>query len=167
MSWPLLIPVTQCQGFNYSRNIECFKCHEAKAGEYSPPLHIRTATDSKHFALASTSDLTRGNALPGGNHGQSDMAGEKDGATPFLLFRNLETSVNEQQLAQGARKLVRSDDDAAANARRSGILKSTSATVHAGARPDSIKRVLLIRKRATDESWGFGFVEWETAEVRA
>jgi RNA-binding protein 5/10 len=77
------------------------------------------------------------------NDGQRDMAT----STPsqFLLFRNLEAGVNEDILSKGVYKL-------------------SSASSPAGAAESSIRRVLLVRDRRTNESWRFGFAEFSTPQ---
>ncbi|KAI5812630.1 hypothetical protein BZA77DRAFT_323690 [Pyronema omphalodes] len=78
------------------------------------------------------------------NDGQRDMA---TSSTPsqFLLFRSLEAGVNEDILSKGVYKL-------------------SSASSPAGAAESSIRRVLLVRDRRTNESWRFGFAEFSTPQ---
>ena len=63
----------------------------------------------------------------------------------FLLFRNLEAGVNEELLAKG-------------------VLKLATPASPAGAAESSIKRVLLVRDRRSNESWRFGFAEFSTPQ---
>lgn len=61
----------------------------------------------------------------------------------FLLFRNLEAGVNEEILSKG-------------------VLKLAVPASAGGASESSVKRVLLVRDRKTNESWRFGFAEFST-----
>jgi len=63
----------------------------------------------------------------------------------FLLFRNLEAGVNEELLAKG-------------------VMKLATPASPAGASENSIKRVLLVRDRQTNESWRYGFAEFSTPQ---
>ncbi|KAF8249700.1 hypothetical protein K440DRAFT_543134 [Wilcoxina mikolae CBS 423.85] len=77
------------------------------------------------------------------NDGQRDMATSPP--SQFLLFRNLEAGVNEEILAKG-------------------VLKLAVPASAGGASESSIKRVLLVRDRRTNESWRFGFAEFSTPQ---
>ena len=44
---------------------------------------------------------------------------------------------------------------------------STTGDANLGAREGSLRRVLLVRNRKTNESWRYGFAEFATIEVRA
>lgn len=72
----------------------------------------------------------------------------------FLLFRGLEPSVTEELLAKGALKLTVPPGTTP---------EPPSSRGPVGAKESSIKRVLLVRDRKTDESWRYGFVEFATA----
>jgi len=63
----------------------------------------------------------------------------------FLLFRNLEVGVTEEILSRG-------------------VLKLTAPACPDGAAESSVKRVLLVRDRRTNESWRFGFAEFSTPQ---
>jgi RNA-binding protein 5/10 len=85
------------------------------------------------------------------NDGERDMASSPP--SQFLLFRGLEPTVSEELLAKGALKLTVP----------SGVMPESSKTGPIGAKETSLKRVLLVRDRKTDESWRYGFVEFATA----
>lgn len=85
------------------------------------------------------------------NDGERDMASSPP--SQFLLFRGLEPTVSEELLAKGALKLTVSN----------GVTPETSKTGPIGAKEASVKRILLVRDRKTDESWRYGFVEFATA----
>jgi RNA-binding protein 5/10 len=73
--------------------------------------------------------------------------GRRDTATSppsqFLLFRGLEAGVSEEVLSKG-------------------VLKLASPAAPNGASESSLKRVLLVRDRRTNESWRFGFAEFSS-----
>lgn len=105
------------------------------------------------------------------NTGDSDVS--PDGATSqFLLFRGLEATVTAQLLAKGAAKLYKSRAGsppapaATVPKKPAAKVSSTTAEANLGAREGSIRRVLLVKDRRTDESWRYGFVEFATVEVR-
>ncbi|KAK3690990.1 hypothetical protein LTR37_018892 [Vermiconidia calcicola] len=83
--------------------------------------------------------------VPPPNHGEKDEGDSYKGWN-FVLVRNLKESATEEIFAKGMEKLYRGNDEQ-----------------EGGATPQSIKRVLLIRDRETDQSMGFGFVEYHVA----
>lgn len=97
--------------------------------------------------------------------GDSDAS--PDGtASQFLLFRGLEPGVTEELLAKGVRKLlkIRSNDpqNTIPPARKSKISSTSDGSL--GAREGSMRRVLLVRDRKTNDSWRYGFAEFSTVE---
>ena len=113
--------------------------------------------------------MSLGNAPEFTNTGDSDVSPD---STPsqYLLFRSLEPSVSEELLAKGAAKLLKADEASAsvgsfASKESTTKIASTSTVAHAGAQQGSIRRVLLVRDRRSDESWRYGFVEFATVEV--
>lgn len=104
------------------------------------------------------------------NTGDSDVSA--DGSpSQFLLFRGLEPTVTPQLLAKGAAKLYKSGESPppppASNPKKaSAKVASTTADANLGAKEGSIRRVLLVKDRRTDESWRYGFVEFASVEVR-
>jgi hypothetical protein len=100
------------------------------------------------------------------NHGDNDAAPENQ-ASQFLLFRGLESSVTEELLAKGVAKLYRpaSGDNSAGNQKKGAKVASTTGDSNLGARDGSIRRVLLVRDRRTNESWRYGFAEFATIQV--
>ena len=102
------------------------------------------------------------------NYGDNDVA--PDGMpSQFLLFRGLEPSVTEELLAKGVAKLYKplGANAQGANANKKGAkVSSTTGDANLGAREGSIRRVLLVRDRRSNESWRFGFAEFATVDVR-
>lgn len=103
------------------------------------------------------------------NTGDNDVS--PDGTpSQFLLFRGLEPSVTEEVLAKGVAKLYKpaanSQSQAAVAASKKGAkVASTTGDSNLGARDGSIRRVLLVRDRRSNESWRYGFAEFATVEV--
>ncbi|EPQ66487.1 Bgt-5104-2 [Blumeria graminis f. sp. tritici] len=98
--------------------------------------------------------------------GDSDVS--PDGtASQFLLFRGLEPGVTEELLAKGVSKLIKVKSGTPPTnqsiARKSKI-SSTSNDASLGAREGSMRRVLLVRDRKTNDSWRYGFAEFSTVE---
>ncbi|KAL7274153.1 hypothetical protein RUND412_002953 [Rhizina undulata] len=124
-----------CLTMNYPRRHECFRCAAPKA------------------EITSTGNLTH----PTPTHFTNDGAQDEENSTPsqFLIFRSLESSVNEELLSKGVLKLTTSN---------TALPPSTSKSGPIGAKVSSIKRVLLVRDRRTEESWRYGFVEFATVQ---
>ena len=105
------------------------------------------------------------------NSGDSDAS--PDGVpSQFLLIRALEPSVTEDVLAKGVAKLYkptrRSSPPAhGSNKKTNAKVASTTGDANLGAREGSLRRVLLIRDRRTNESWRYGFAEFSTIDVRS
>lgn len=97
------------------------------------------------------------------NNGDNDAAPENQ-PSQFLLFRGLDSSVTEELFAKGAAKLYRptsgNNDNASNNPKKGGKVASTTGDSNLGAREGSIRRVLLVRDRKTNESWRYGFAEF-------
>ncbi len=103
------------------------------------------------------------------NSGDSDVS--PNGApSQFLLLRGLEPTVTEDLLAKGVTKLYkpsRGSPPQAATASKKGNAKvaSTTGDANLGAKEGSLRRVLLVRDRRSNESWRYGFAEFGTVDV--
>ncbi|CAI7616645.1 unnamed protein product [Penicillium glandicola] len=96
------------------------------------------------------------------NDGDNDVAPESQ-PSQFLLIRGLEASVTEELLAKGVSKLYRpsgNTDSAPENQKKGSKVASTTGDSNLGAREGSLRRVLLVRDRRTNESWRYGFAEF-------
>lgn len=97
------------------------------------------------------------------NNGDNDAAPENQ-PSQFILIRGLEGSVNEDLLAKGVAKLYRPNsghnDNSSNVQKKAGKVASTTGDANLGAREGSIRRVLLVRDRKTNESWRYGFAEF-------
>ncbi|TKA82282.1 hypothetical protein B0A49_00435 [Cryomyces minteri] len=104
-------------------------------------------------------------------HGDHD-SGDAKAPTQFLLVRSLQPSTTEQVLANGIAKLYKSSRSSSTTGNDGSDkplttykgLVSTTSGIYLGAPEGSIKRVLLVRDRRTNKSWGYGFVEFHRVE---
>ncbi|SZF05266.1 unnamed protein product [Blumeria hordei] len=134
---------------NFSHRTLCFRCNAP-----------RTRSTVQGIVMAQSS-------MPGFiTTGDSDVS--PDGtASQFLLFRGLEPGVTEELLAKGVSKLIKVKSGTPPTnqsiARKSKI-SSTSNDASFGAREGSMRRVLLVRDRKTNDSWRYGFAEFSTVE---
>ena len=103
------------------------------------------------------------------NSGDSD-ASPNGAPSQFLLLRGLEPTVTEDLLAKGVGKLYkpsrRSSPPAASSSKKSNAkVASTTGDANLGAKEGSLRRVLLVRDRRSNESWRYGFAEFATIDV--
>lgn len=104
------------------------------------------------------------------NSGDSD-ASPNGSPSQFLLLRGLEPTVTEDLLAKGVSKLYKPSRQpspaAGSNPKKSNAkVASTTGDANLGAKEGSLRRVLLVRDRRTNESWRYGFAEFATVDVR-
>ena len=103
------------------------------------------------------------------NSGDSD-ASPNGAPSQFLLLRGLEPTVTEDLLAKGVIKLYKpgrrsSPPTSLAPKKINAKVASTTGDANLGAKEGSLRRVLLVRDRRTNESWRYGFAEFGTVEV--
>ena len=100
------------------------------------------------------------------NSGDSDVSPD---STPsqFLIFRGLEPTVTEDLLAKGVAKLYKTSEVSIAPVPKKGNAKvaSTTGDANLGAKDGSIRRILLVRDRRSNESWRYGFAEFASVDV--
>ncbi|MCJ1293595.1 hypothetical protein MMC34_005150 [Xylographa carneopallida] len=101
------------------------------------------------------------------NSGDSDAS--PDGApSQFLLLRGLEPTVTEDLLAKGVSKLYKPAGSAALlntiSKKGNAKVASTTGDANLGAKEGSLRRVLLVRDRRSNESWRYGFAEFATVD---
>ena len=86
----------------------------------------------------------------------------------FLLFRGLEPSVSEELFAKGVAKLNKPAGPAGqpnpTPAKKAAKVASTTGDANLGAREGTLRRILLVRDRRSNESWRFGFAEYASIE---
>lgn len=102
------------------------------------------------------------------NHGDNDAAPDNQ-PSQFLLFRGLEPSVTEELLAKGVSKLYKPAQSGAENnsenQKKGPKMASTTGDANLGARDGSIRRVLLVRDRKSNDSCRYGFAEFAAIQV--
>lgn len=74
--------------------------------------------------------------------------------------------MTEELLAKGVAKLYRPNSEGTpGNQKKGAKVASTTGDSNLGARDGSIRRVLLVRDRRSNESWRYGFAEFATIQV--
>lgn len=102
------------------------------------------------------------------NSGDSDAS--PDGSpSQFLLLRSLEPTVTEDLLAKGVSKLYKPSggtvQSTTASKKGNAKVASTTGDANLGAKEGSLRRVLLVRDRRSNESWRYGFAEFASVDV--
>ncbi|KAF9892786.1 hypothetical protein FE257_000375 [Aspergillus nanangensis] len=166
------------QNLNYSRafmdqNFPTIFLYGPSAGPSDRGTKVRIAFSREREDRARARAEESGPAGPPGiaaprveNHGDNDAAPENQ-PSQFLLFRGLESSVTEELLAKGVAKLYKpasSGDNPSGTQKKGSKVASTTGDSNLGAREGSIRRVLLVRDRRTNESWRYGFAEFATIQ---
>lgn len=103
------------------------------------------------------------------NSGDSD-ASPNGTPSQFLLLRGLEPTVTEDLLAKGVAKLYKPNQSSSPHAittskKSAAKMVSTTGDASLGAKEGSLRRVLLVRDRRSNESWRYGFAEFGTVDV--
>lgn len=103
------------------------------------------------------------------DNGASD-ASPNSTPSQFLLLRGLEPTVTEDLLAKGVAKLYKpsrksSPQSKTTSKKGNAKVASTTGDANLGAKEGSLRRVLLVRSRKTNDSWRYGFAEFATIEV--
>jgi len=101
------------------------------------------------------------------NVGDNDTSPDNT-PSQFLLLRGLEPSVSEELFAKGVAKLNKpsssgNQTDQAAT-KKGAKVASTTGDANLGAREGTLRRVLLVRDRRSNESWRYGFAEYASIE---
>ncbi|EED13698.1 G-patch domain protein, putative [Talaromyces stipitatus ATCC 10500] len=134
-----------CSFDNFSTRHKCFRCQADRAEAEMTPDELP--------------------ARPS-NIGDNDVAPDNT-PSQFLLFRGLDTAVTEEVFSKGVTKLYKPTVDDKQNpetAPKKAKVASTTGDSNLGAREGSLRRVLLVRDRRSNESWKFGFAEFATIE---
>lgn len=86
----------------------------------------------------------------------------------FLLFRGLEPSVSEDLFVKGVNKLNKpypsNQQRDEGTVKKGAKVASTTGDANLGAREGTLRRVLLVRDRKSNESWRYGFAEYASIE---
>ncbi|KAL8727954.1 MAG: hypothetical protein Q9166_005719 [cf. Caloplaca sp. 2 TL-2023] len=105
---------------------------------------------------------------PAMNSGDSD-ASPNGAPSQFLILRGLEPTVTEDLFSKGVSKLYkpsrRSSPPSATHTKKGNAkVASTTGDANLGAKEGSLRRVLLVRDRKSNESWRYGFAEFATVD---
>ncbi|GAM43999.1 hypothetical protein TCE0_060f19267 [Talaromyces pinophilus] len=134
-----------CSFDNFSTRQKCFRCQADRAEAEMAPEELPARE---------------------GNIGDNDVAPDNT-PSQFLLFRGLDSSVTEEVFSKGVQKLYKPAADESQNTEtgpKKAKVASTTGDSNLGAREGSLRRVLLVRDRRSNESWKFGFAEFATLE---
>ena len=86
----------------------------------------------------------------------------------FLLIRGLEASVTEEVFARGVAKLNKPTGATAqsnqTSAKKGAKVASTTGDANLGAKDGTLRRILLVRDRRSNDSWRYGFAEYASIE---
>ena len=83
------------------------------------------------------------------------------------MLRGLEASVTEELLLKGVSKLFKPSgriDQPAQSSKKGAKVASTTGDANLGAKEGTLRRVLLVRDRRSNDSWRYGFAEYATIE---
>jgi hypothetical protein len=101
------------------------------------------------------------------NIGDNDASPDNT-PSQFLLIRGLEPSVTEEVFAKGVAKLNKPSGPStlsSTNTSKKGAkVASTTGDSNLGAKEGTLRRVLLIRDRLSNESWRYGFAEYASID---
>ncbi|RMZ80088.1 hypothetical protein DV737_g3140, partial [Chaetothyriales sp. CBS 132003] len=126
-----------CHVNNFAARARCFRCQAPRTRVIDLPLSATTSNSRPDFIA---------------NVGDNDASPDHT-PSQFLLFRGLEPSVTEEHFAKGAPSSTRTTKVA-----------STTGDANLGAREGTLRRVLLVRDRRSNESWRYGFAEYASIE---
>lgn len=132
-----------CNVLNFATRTRCFRCSGFKNDVSVAAEQLRAV-----------------------NVGDNDASPDNT-PSQFLLLRGLEPSVREELLAKGVAKLYKPSASSAQSnqtSKKGAKVSSTTGDSNLGAREGSLRRVLLVRDRKTDDSWRFGFAEFANVE---
>ena len=106
-------------------------------------------------------------AVKASNIGDNDVSPDNT-PSQFLLFRGLEPTVTEDLFTKGVSKLFKPTGSSSVSGqpanKKSAKVSSTTGDSNLGAREGTLRRVLLVRDRKTNESWRYGFAEFATID---
>ncbi|KAL9026871.1 MAG: hypothetical protein Q9196_004525 [Gyalolechia fulgens] len=155
-----------CTFVNFPTRTKCFKCQSPQLGTRLHSIAIVLSLTCADLSAYAGPPIAK--QQPTMNSGDSDVS--PDGSpSQFLLLRGLEPTVTEELLAKGVSKLYkpsRQPSPAAASSSKKGNAKvaSTTGDANLGAKEGSLRRVLLVRDRRSNESWRYGFAEFATVD---
>ncbi|KUI56101.1 hypothetical protein VP1G_03441 [Cytospora mali] len=145
----------ECSFMNYGSRHQCHRCRVNRPPAGSSDGHYRARDDSASYGISYGPKLT----------GETDECPQQI-PSPYLVIRGFEPSITEETFANGVKKLY-SEANPEAKKGTQNKLKSTAPSVRSaslGAKPDSLRRVFLLRDKKTDEVMRYGFAEFATFE---
>ncbi|ROV95468.1 hypothetical protein VMCG_08475 [Cytospora schulzeri] len=141
----------ECAFMNYGSRHQCHRCRANRPPAGSLDGHYRARDDIVSYGPKLT--------------GETDECPQQI-PSQYLVIRGFEPSVTEETFANGVKKLyVEANPEAKKGTQNK--LKSTAPSVRSaslGAKPDSLRRVFLLRDKKTDEVMRYGFAEFATFE---
>lgn len=155
----------KCTFANFPGRTRCFRCQTPQIGmsDFEIGRSLLTIVDMATFGAQPVKPTNYMNS------GDSDVS--PNGApSQFLLLRGLEPTVTEDLLAKGVTKLYKpgrgsSPPATAASKKGNAKVASTTGDANLGAKEGSLRRILLVRDRRSNESWRYGFAEFGTVDV--
>jgi RNA recognition motif-containing protein len=112
-------------------------------------------------------DSGSGRTAKTANVGDNDASPDNT-PSQFLLLRGLEPSVTEELLAKGVAKLYKPSGAASQPGqpvgKKGAKVASTTGDSNLGAKEGTLRRILLVRDRKTNDSWRYGFAEFAAVE---
>ncbi|KAG9243575.1 hypothetical protein BJ878DRAFT_535134 [Calycina marina] len=135
---------------NYSNRVMCHRCNAPRTRSSTHGLMIAQTNMSSFSGFATTGD--------------SDAAPD-NAPSQFLLVRGLDPGINEEILSKGINKLYKSKPvQSPATKQNKKNMSSTTDTSTLGAKDGSLRRVLLVRDRKSNDPWRYGFAEFNTVD---
>jgi G-patch domain len=128
-------------------------------------VSTRYAFDSSYFSLCLYFQDPPNRGVPKASNVGDNDASPDNTPSQFLLLRGLEPSVTEELLVKGVAKMYKPSAPTTANqsgSKKGAKVASTTGDANLGAKEGTLRRVLLVRDRRSNESWRFGFAEFAT-----
>ncbi|ROV94170.1 hypothetical protein VSDG_05652 [Cytospora chrysosperma] len=141
----------ECAFMNYGSRYQCHRCRASRPPAGSLEGSYRARDDIVSYGPKLT--------------GETDECPQQI-PSQYLVIRGFEPSVTEESFANGVKKLYVEVNPEAKKGTQNK-LKSTAPSVRSaslGAKPDSLRRVFLLRDKKTDEVMRYGFAEFATFE---
>ncbi|PSR77260.1 hypothetical protein BD289DRAFT_151361 [Coniella lustricola] len=139
----------------------CPECTYANYGSRSRCHRCRTTRPDGYHRLRTDDIMAYGPPLTG----ETDECPQQF-PSQYLVIRGLDPTISEELFAEGVKKLY-VEAKPEPKKESGNKLKSTAPTANTaslGAKPDSLRRVFLIRDKKTDEAMRYGFAEFATLD---
>ncbi len=147
----------QCNINNFATRTRCFRCQAPRTGTSIGCLDYTSLT-CPDFAVA---------VSKAANVGDND-ASPDNVPSQFLLIRGLDSGVTEEVFARGVAKLNKPAGlPAQTNSiptKKGAKVASTTGDANLGAKDGTLRRILLVRDRRSNDSWRYGFAEYASID---